>query len=152
MVRCQCTGDVVNNGPMLLDTRHFRITSTTWLASAFISYASCVSSDGPWRQMLHTHWFRPWSTPESTTVTDSWPPVLSTCTRSYSPSSVPPPDLFCSSHIVRLFPELCEDSCTGSRCQIVSDSNCVPLYTDVCTDSLLPTCPISARLPQSTLI
>ena len=75
-----------------------------------------------------------------------------TCTRSYSPSSVPPPDLFCSSHIVRLFPELCEDSCTGSRCQIVSDSNCVPLYTDVRTDSLLPTSLISARLPQSTLI
>ena len=75
-----------------------------------------------------------------------------TCTRSYSPSSVPPPDLFCSSHIVRLFPESCEDSCTGSRCQIVSDSNCVPLYTDVCTDSFLPTCLISARLPQSTLI
>ena len=44
-------------------------------------------------------------------------------------------------------------SCTDSRCQIVSDSNCVPLYsTDVCTDSLLPTCLISARLPQSTLI
>ena len=101
---------------------------------------------------LHTRWSGPWSTPESTTVTVSWPPVLSTCTRSYSPSSVPPPDLFCSSHIVRLFPELCEDSCTGSRCQIVSDANCVPLYTDVCTASLLPTCLISARLPQSTLI
>ena len=133
-------------------TWHFRITSTMWLASAFISYASYVSSDGPWRQMLHTRWFGPWSTPELNTITDSWLPVLSTCTRSYSPSSVPPSDLFCSFHIVHLFPELCEDSCTGSKCQIVSDSNCVPLNTDVCTDSLLPTCLISAWLPQSTLI
>ena len=65
---------------------------------------------------------------------------------------MPPPDSFCSSHIVRLFPKLCEDSCTGSRCQIVSDSNCIPWYTDACTDSLLTTCLISARLPQSTLI
>ena len=40
-------------------------------------YASYVSSDGPWRQMLHTRWFGPWSIPELTTVTDSWPPVLS---------------------------------------------------------------------------
>ena len=136
----------------LTATWHFRITSTMWLASAFISYASYVSSDGPWWQMLHTRWFGPWSTPESTTVTDSWPPISSTCTRSYSPSSVPPPDMFCSSHIKRLFPELCEDSCTGSRCQIVSDSNCVPLYTDVCTNSRLLTCLISACLPQSTLI
>ena len=124
-------------------TWHFRITSTMWLASAFISYASYVSSDGPWRQMLHTRWFGPWSTPKSTTVTDSWLPFLSTCTRSYSPSSVPPPDLFCSSHIIGLFPELREDSCTA---RFVSDSNCVPLYTDVCTDSLLPTCLISVRL------
>ena len=30
--------------------------------------------------------------------------------------------------------------------------NCVPLYTDAYTDSLLATCLISARLPQSTLI
>ena len=88
-------------------------TSTMWLASAFISYASYVSTDGPWRQMLHTRWFGPWFTPELTTVTDCWPPVPSTCTRSYSLFSVPPPDLFCSSHIVRLFPELCKDSCTA---------------------------------------
>ena len=32
-------------------TWHFRIMSTMWLASAFISYASYVSSNGPWRQM-----------------------------------------------------------------------------------------------------
>ena len=102
--------------------------------------------------MLHTRWFGLLSTSESTTVTDSWLPVQSTCPRSYSPSSVPPPDSFCSSHIVRLFPKSCEDSCTGSRCQIVSDSNCVLLYTDACTVSLLTTCLISARLPQSTLI
>ena len=54
--------------------------------------------------------------------------------------------------IVRRFQKSCEDSCTGSRCQIVSDSNCVPLYTVACRDSLLTTCLISARLPQSTLI
>ena len=57
-------------------------------------------------------------------------------------------DSFCSSHIVRLFPKSCEDSCTGSRCQIVSDSNCVLLYTDACTVSLLTTCLISGRCSE----
>ena len=48
-------------------------------------------------------------------------------------------DSFCSSHIVRLFLKLCEDSCIGSRCQIVSDSNCVLLYMDAWrTRSSLP--------------
>ena len=68
---------------------------------------------------------------------DSWLPVRSTCTRSYSLSSAPPPDSFCCSHIVHLFLTLCDSSCTGSKCQIVPDSNCVCWYTDAYTDSLL---------------
>ena len=63
-----------------------------------------------------------------------------------------PPDSFCSSHIVHLFVTLCDDSGTGSRCQIVSDLNCVRLYTDAYTDSLLTICPISARSPRCMLI
>ena len=122
-------------------TWHFRITSKMWLASAFISYASYVSSDGPRRQMLHTRRFGPWSTPESTTVTDSWPPVrhLSTCTRSYSPTFMPPPDLFCTSHIIRLFPELCERTAAMARdVWFISVYRCLhglaPSYlSDLCT-------------------
>ena len=105
-----------------------------------------------WRRMLHIRCFGLWSIPESTTATDSWPPVPSTCTRSYSPSSVLLPDSFCSNHTVRLFRKSCEDSYTGSRSQIVSDLNCIPLYTDACTDSILTTCLISVHLPQATLI
>ena len=74
-----------------------------------------------------------WSTLESTTAMDSWLPVRSTCTRSYSPSSVPLPDSFCSSHIVHLFLKLCDDSWTGSRCQIVSDSNCIQMPARTCS-------------------
>ena len=69
----------------------------------------------------------------------------------WSLSFAPPPDLFCSSHIVRPFLTLCDGSCTGSRCQIASSSNCVRWYTDACTDSLLTICPISAHPPRCTL-
>ena len=90
--------------------------------------------------MLHIRWIGLWSTPESTTVTDSWVPVRSTCRKSYSPSSVSPSDSFCSFHIVRLFLTLCDDICTGTRCQIASDSNCVRLYTDVSSHYLSDLC------------
>ena len=72
-----------------------------WLAYVSISCASNASSDAPWRQMLHTRWFGLWSTLESTTVTDFLLLVRRTCSRSYSQSFTPPPDLFCSSHIGR---------------------------------------------------
>ena len=65
---------------------------------------------------------------------------------------MPPPDLFYSSHIIRLFPELCEDSCTGSRCQIVSDSNCLPLYTEYrCLHVKLPPSYLSDLLVPATV-
>ena len=95
--------------------------------------------------------FTNFSTLESTTVTDFSLLVRSTCLRSYSLSFAPPPDMFCSSHIVRLFLTLCDSSCTGSRCQIMSSSNCVCWYTDACTDSLLTICPISAHPPRCSL-
>ena len=132
---------------VLLNLEHSRITSTMWLASVSISCASYASSDAPWRQMLHTRWFGLWSTLESTTITDFSLLVRGTCSRSYSLSFAPPPDVFCSSHIVRPFLTLCDGSCTGSRCQIASGSNCVRWYTDACTDSLLTICPISAHPP-----
>ena len=75
-----------------------------------------------------------------------------TCTRSCSLSFALPLDSICSSHIVHLFLTLCNGSCTGSRCQITSDSNYVRWYTDAYTDSLLTICPISARPPRCTLI
>ena len=62
-----------------------------------------------------------------------------------------PQDLFCSSRIVRPFLTLCDGSCTGSRCQIASGSNCVRWYTDAYTDSLLTICPISAHPPRCSV-
>ena len=75
-----------------------------------------------------------------------------TCTRTFSPSSEPPPDSFCNSHIVHPSLTSCDDSCTGSKCQIASVSNCVRLCIDAYMDSLLITCPISANLPRCMLI
>ena len=46
-------------------TWRFWTTSTTWLASAFTSYASYASSDVHWRRKLHTRLSGPSSTPES---------------------------------------------------------------------------------------
>ena len=122
-----------------------------WLASVSISCASYASSNAPWRQMQHTRWFGLWSTLESTTVMDFLLLVRSTCSRSKSLFFALPPDLFCSSRIVRPFLTLCDGSCTGSRWQIESGSNCVRWYTDACTDSLLTICPISAHPPRCTL-
>ena len=59
----------------LTETWRFWTTSTTWLASASTSSASYASSDVHWRRKLHTRLSGPSSTPESTTATDSSPPV-----------------------------------------------------------------------------
>ena len=100
--------------------------------------------------MLHSCSFGLWSTLDLTTVTDYWLPVISTWTRSYSPSSVPLSDSFCSSHIPCFWHYVTTVALAReSRCQISSDSNCVRLYTDASMDSFL-TCPISA-CPYSLL-
>ena len=53
--------------------------------------------------------------------------------------------------IAHLFHTSCVDSCTGSRCQIASGSNCARSCSDASTDSHLDTCRTSARLPWFTL-
>ena len=77
-----------------------------------MSYHLNASSDVPWRQMQHTRWFGLWSTLVSATVMDFLLLVRSTCSRSYSLIFALPPDLFCSSRIVRPFLTLCDGSCT----------------------------------------
>ena len=74
--------------------------------------------------MLHTRWFGVWSTPESTTVTDSWLPVRQSEVPAREVTVRPPcrrQTRSCSSHIVHLFLTLCDGSCTGSKCQIASE-------------------------------